>query len=73
MELSDVALTNKLEELQLERQLELDKAIRDSEAKAREQEVALRQPEEENFYKNKEDLIRNDQEIKKGMIEKLIN
>jgi len=42
VELTDVALTNKLEELQLERQLELDKAVRDSETKAREQEVALR-------------------------------
>jgi len=33
----------------------------------------LRQSEEEKFYKDKEELMRNDQKIKKGMMEKLMD
>lgn len=56
-ELSGNALTEKLDELQREKQLALDSIKRESDVKAREAEVRLREAEEEKFFKDKEALV----------------
>ena len=68
-ELSGEALTNKLDELQLEKQHGLGQVQREHEAKAREDEVRLRQSEEEKFFKEKEDLVRKDHQRKRALLE----
>ena len=71
-ELAGGALTDRLDELQRGKNLELEKIKRAAEVKAREAEVKLREAEEEKFFKEKEALVLKDHQRKRTMLEQVV-
>lgn len=71
-ELSGNALTERLDQLQREKQLSLDSIKREAETNAREAEVRLREAQEERFFKDKEALVLKDHQRKKAMLEQVV-
>lgn len=65
-------LTNKIDDINLEKQQELDQLEHDLEEKAREDEIRMREELQGIFFQDKEALVLKDHQRKRAMLEQVV-